>query len=481
MLFAATTQRTVGFVILAIVFIGGLLYIYFNIRGAKAEVGSELELAPNRMPYLSDEELEGRHLDRTLAAALVLLTVVSVSLPIYWLGEPGRHDGAIADTARVFTDRGGELYTSGAKCVSCHGPDGSGGSVSKSLISASGDFVAQVTWKAPALNTVLSRFSEDEVLHVLNFGRNGVMPAWGGPGGGPLSEQELETAIFYLRSIQLDEFTIRSEVSQGIRDGVAAKLVDESPSDWAVAIRSAEGALAALDASDTNPDNVKAITDAGAAVNDARTAAADAINSAVDQWLVSKDAVVSRAQQMAMDTDPVLADMVASAGTDTEKADAAEALGDAALELLAQPGVVPDQQIYLDYGRIIFSNQAVSGTYSCARCHTFGWSYDATAPRTVAENGTDTPLLAEYTQGGGFFGPNLTNGTTLDQFETATQHANFVTEGQSIGKPYGRGGSGGNGQMPGFGPRKDDNLGITFPGLLTPEQIDAVVAFERNL
>jgi len=481
MLLAATTQRTVGFVILAIVFIGGLLYLYFNIRGAKAEIGSELELAPNRMPYLSDEELEGRHLDRTLAAGLVLLTVVSVSLPIYWLGEPGRHDGAIADTARVFTDRGGELYTSGAKCVSCHGPDGTGGSVSKSLISSDGDFVAQVTWKAPALNTVLSRFSEDEVLHVLNFGRNGVMPAWGGPGGGPLSEQELETAIFYLRSIQIDETSIRTEVSQGIRDGVAAQLTAESASDWAVAIRAAEEGLAALDTGNTDPGNVQAIADASAAVNDARTAAVDAINSAVDQWLASKDAVVARAEQMAMDEDPVLAGLVASATTDTEKADATEALANAALELLAQPGVVPDQQIYLDYGKIIFTNEAAGGTYSCARCHTFGWSYDATAPRTVAENGTDTPLLTDYTEGGGFFGPNLTNGTTLNQFETASQHAAFVAEGQTIGEPYGRGGSGGNGQMPGFGPRKDDNLGITFPGLLTPEQIAAVVAFERNL
>ncbi len=466
-LFAATTQRTIGFVILAIVFVGGVLYIYFNIRGSKAEIGSELELAPNRLEYLSDQELEGRHLDRTLAAGLVLLTVVSVSLPVYWLGEPGRHDGLVADTDRVFTDRGFELYTEGAKCVSCHGPEGTGGSVSKSLIDADGNFLAQVTWKAPALNTVLSRFSEDEVLHVLNYGRNGVMPAWGGPGGGPLSDQELQTAVFYLRSIQLDESTIRGEVSQGIRDGVAEKLVAESPADWAVAIRDAEVALAALDADNTDAGNVQAIADASGAVNDARSSAADAINAAVDAWIESKDAVVTAAENMAKRANPAL----------TEPADIASA----ALELLAQPGVVPDQQIYLDYGKIIFTNPAAGGTFSCARCHTSGWSYDATAPRTVAENGTTKRLLDDYSQGGGFFGPNLTNGTELDQFDTAAQHAEFVTGGQTIGKTYGKGGSGGNGQMPGFGPRKDDDLGVTYPGLLTPEQINAVVAFERNL
>jgi len=481
MLFAATTQRTIGLAILAIVFIGGILYIYFNIRGAKAEVGSELELAPNRKQYLSDEELEGRHLDRTLAAGLVLLTVVSVSLPLYWLGEPGRHDGLVADTDRVFTDRGAELYTSGAKCVSCHGPDGTGGSVSKSLIDSSGNFLAQVSWKAPALNTVLSRFSEDEVRHVLNFGRNGVMPAWGGPGGGPLSEQQLETAIFYLRSIQIDEATIRGEVSQGIRDGVSEKMIAESPADWAVAIRDAEAALAALDPEDTSESNVQAIADASGAVNTARSDAAAAINSAVDQWLGAKDAVVVRAEQLAIDADAALAAQVAAASTDAEKADAQTAVSNAALELLAQPGAVPDQQIYLDYGKIIFTNQASGGTYSCARCHTSGWSYDATAPRTIAESGRTTPLQTEYKQGGGFFGPNLTNGTTLDQFETAAEHASFVSDGQSIGKTYGKGGSGGNGQMPGFGPRTDDGVGIIYPGLLTPEQINAVVAFERNL
>ena len=35
--------------------------------------------------------------------------------------------------------------------------------------------------------------------------------------------------------------------------------------------------------------------------------------------------------------------------------------------------------------------------------------------------------------------------------------------------------------MPGFGPRTDDDLGVTWPGLLTQEQIDAIVAYERNL
>ena len=48
----------------------------------------------NRKPYLADEELEGQKLDRTLTFGLLGLFVVAVGLPLYWLAEPGRQDGA---------------------------------------------------------------------------------------------------------------------------------------------------------------------------------------------------------------------------------------------------------------------------------------------------------------------------------------------------------------------------------------------------
>ena len=144
MLLAASTQRTVGLVILAIVFLGGLVFIYFNIRSAREEVGSEIELASNRKPYLSDEELEGKKLDLALGSSLVLLTIVAITLPLYWLGEPGRHEGRDVDTWRIFTNRGEDIYLNGAQCVSCHGSEGAGGVVNTAITSESGDFVAQV-------------------------------------------------------------------------------------------------------------------------------------------------------------------------------------------------------------------------------------------------------------------------------------------------------------------------------------------------
>ncbi|MAH11686.1 MAG: hypothetical protein CL403_11235, partial [Acidimicrobiaceae bacterium] len=156
MLLAASTQRTIGLVILAIVFLGGIVYIYFNIRSARDEVGSEIELASNRKPYLSDEDLEGKKLDLALGSSLVLLTIVAITLPLYWLGEPGRHEGRDLDTWRIATNRGEEIYLEGAQCVNCHGPEGAGGVVNTAITSSSDEFVAQVNWKAPALNTLMS-------------------------------------------------------------------------------------------------------------------------------------------------------------------------------------------------------------------------------------------------------------------------------------------------------------------------------------
>ena len=419
MLLAASTQRTIGFVILAIVFVGYILYLILNSRMSRYEVGSEIELAPNRKPYLPDEELEGSKLDRSLLAGLVMLAVIGVGLPLYWLGEPGRHDGLISDTDRVFADRGGELYTEGADCQQCHGAEGSGGSAPVTLTDASGTFVATVAWSAPALNTVLSRYSEDEVRHVLNYGRNNVMPAWGAPGGGPLTPQQIDYLVHYMRRIQIPESELREIVDGGVREGIAEYL--------------------------------------GVADDD----------RVVDEWLGAVDAAVEEARAMALAADDSL----------TGKA---EDIRRAGLELLAT-GEAPGSELYQTYGEILFTNRAAGGTYSCARCHTYGWSFDATTDGDDSIDGHAGPIVESYNIGGGFFGPNLTGGSTLEQFETAGLHADFISVGQSIGETYGRGGSGGNGQMPGFGSRTDDNLAVTYPAILTQDQIDAIVAFERNL
>lgn len=215
-----TSFRSVGYVIAAVVFLGGAAFVYSQARRGRREVGSEIELAANRKPYYDDELLETKKLNLSLWASFGLLVVIALALPMYWLAEPGRQQGALEYFEKVkFEGEGAELYNgdAGPKCVSCHGPNGTGGQAKFVINDESGDFINQVNWNAPALNTVMWRFSEAEVLDVLTYGRPGTpMPAWGVKGGGALTDQNLSSLIEYLWSIQIPVDAMRAEVDKAI-------------------------------------------------------------------------------------------------------------------------------------------------------------------------------------------------------------------------------------------------------------------------
>ncbi|GIU84401.1 MAG: hypothetical protein KatS3mg008_1176 [Acidimicrobiales bacterium] len=359
-LILANTQRNVAYVITALVILGYITYVVFNWLQARRESGSELELAANRKTPPDDEELEGPRLDRVLGVGLGTLALISLALPLYWLGEPSRQAGAEKNFRRTFIERGRALYEEGAQCVNCHGPEGKGGVASYALLDDRGKFVAQVNWKAPALDTVLMRYSREEVRYILNYGRrNTPMPAWGAPGGGPLTPQQIENIIDYLESIQLPA----EEVRRMVKEQIDAKCA---------------------------PDE-----------NDRCT-----------------------------------------------------------------------KGRYKTLGEFLFNlgedDGFQGGAFSCARCHTKGWSYGK----------PETP-------GGGFLGPNLTGGATLRQFESFEAHMEFITQGAEQGKPYGRGGMSGAGQMPGFGynPNAEQEGSTLEPEqyMYTADQIEAIVEYERGL
>jgi mono/diheme cytochrome c family protein len=117
------------------------------------------------------------------------------------------------------------------------------------------------------------------------------------------------------------------------------------------------------------------------------------------------------------------------------------------LELDADEVIAANVEKYGTDGQKIFEGM-------CARCHTKGYAY--------GEPGVS---------GGGAFGPSLLGGATLRQFPELQSHIDFVTEGTEYAQPYGVRGVGGNegGGMPGFG------------RMLSPEQIKAVVEYERGL
>jgi mono/diheme cytochrome c family protein len=451
MFLAQTAVRNVGLVIFAIVIIGFVLYLFFNLLDSKGEGGAEIELAANRKPYFDDDILETRKLDQSLMSGLILLSIIGIALPLYWLGEPGRQEGYVANINELWTEEGAESFE--AACSSCHGGGGAGGVAAFAITEAgTGTFIASVDWVAPSLTSVFTRFSEEEVTYTLNFGRNGVMPAWGAPGGGALTTQQLEVLITYLRSIQKDGDAVQAAVFDGLVEGARLEMVSRDI-ELSTELRDAEVALAMA-------------TQTGVASN-AEDAQADL--SAVQKKLGDM-----------FTTD----DMAAW------------------INEISDPG----HPEYLTYGRLLFTNRADAGGYGCARCHTAGWSYsgasdvgvDGEALTTVTdENGNEVP---GYRQGGGWFGPNLTNGSTVSQFPQEDQMIDFIRMGSENGVKYGTAGQG-DGQMPGFSIRQDDGLNaesqvehvqefttevggqpvIEWPAILTEEQIAAIVAYERSL
>jgi mono/diheme cytochrome c family protein len=399
MILAASTQRTIGWVLAIVVMVGFVAYLLFSFRIGKRELGSEVELAANRKPYLDDDGLETFRLDRALVWSLVTLTAVSMILPVYWLMEPTRQENAIVDWVHRFEKRGASNFEEA--CSSCHGPDGVGGVAAFTLVDAEGAFVAQVEWKAPALTTVLSQFDEAEVRHILNYGRPGTpMPAWGLPGGGPMTTQQVEQLIVYLRSIQLDQRATTAQIDAGIVAG--ARTI---------------------------------VTAADAELTDAVD-----IEAAAEAWL-------------ARASDPTSAD-------------------------------------YLRYGELIFNNPAAQGANSCARCHTPGFSFGAADEDSTAALLETWPRLVEsgiltgWQPAQGHVGPSLEGVET--HFPTAARQEEFVRVGSEVGVGFGNARSG-TGMMPGFGGRVDPDVvdydtggDAVYSRILTPEQVAAVVAYERS-
>jgi mono/diheme cytochrome c family protein len=315
----------------------------------------------NLTPFLPDEELEGRKLERVLLIALLTTAFIALTLFVYYVFEPSREASADKQFLEQSTERGAILFandqskdydpTRSLLCANCHGVDGKGGSTNFTIKSddprcdptaavtadtPSYCLPVQVTWQAPPLDVELLRFSKQEVKEIITFGRPGTpMPPWGvASGKGVLNQQGIDDLVNYIQSIQVTPEQAKKRFTQQLED-----------------------------AREKNPG----------------------------------------------------------------KSD----------------------------GELLFELQ-------CARCHTKNWSfYDPEEPVGPPPG----PM------GGGAFGPNLTGGATLRQFtgqKGVQDHYDWVASGKPPNEVYGvRGIS--TGRMP------------HFASVLTKEQIQAIVDYERSL
>ncbi len=349
----ATT--TIAWILMAVVILGWIGYAAMNAGAGRKEAGSEIELAANRKPYYDDEVLEGRRLERVQLYGVLLLVVLVIGLPLYWVFEPDRQAGAQEGIDARFVGWGADLFAptadNGFNCAGCHGGmNATGGQAAYTITDQITGEVRAVDWLAPALNTVFYRFDEDEVRFIITYGRPGSpMSAWGLAGGGPMNAQQIDTLIAYLKSIQIP----REDCSEEEADDPLCE----------------SGHLPAEDQAD--------------------------------------------------------------------------------IETLARQAV--EDGTYGSYGEALFNLELSSGAYSCARCHTKGWSFgDPGVP------------------GQGAFGWNLTGGNTTAKFPDDTVMREFVSTGSTNGVGYAPQ-SQGSGRMPGFG------------AMLTEEQLDAIIDYVRGL
>jgi mono/diheme cytochrome c family protein len=379
----------------------------------------EAKQPENLEPFLDDEDLEGRRLERVLGWALLFAAITAVALPLYWLREPDREHSSETYFDKGSEERGQTLFasvgmpgydaTKSLQCANCHGEKGVGGTANTTYDpdGEGGIKPMPVVWKAPALNTELLRFSEAEVHDIITYGRPGTpMQAWGIAGGGPKNEQSILDLVAYIKSIQLTPEKAKAEAAQALKDA------RDQP---AAGVKAAQQALA------------QAKADQKTAIKNLQTVNAD------------------------------------SKSTPKQKADAQAAVD-------AAPGNIQAAQEALDWAlawqrfRANVSDGQLLFEINCARCHTKGWSpFDPTQV-----NGTE---ILGPPGGQGTIGPNLRDGAEVRRFAGQTgfeDHVTFVGAGSNPNEQYGVGGEG-TGNMPGF------------RNMLTKDMIDQIVHYERGV
>jgi mono/diheme cytochrome c family protein len=442
--------RTVGFVLAAVAIVGFVVYVIVNVVAAgRPEVGSELELAPNRKPYLDDEELEGPKLDRVLTWGLLSLFVFAIGLPIYWVMEPGRQENAANGFNNTFVKQGEEMFAATGEnlqalnCAGCHGGMKAEGGTAPYNLELPDGSLEQVQWKAPALNTVLLRYSREEVTYILTYGRPySPMPAWGLEGGGPLNEQQVQNLIDYLETIQLTPEEAQANAEEALRKQLDIGEDDEI--DW------------------TDPAVGEALFNLGIADGTAGGAYACA-RCHTPGWSYASS-------------------------LDEIDAPAAGALGP------SLRGNAPEERFPSDLTAMPEGSTITDAEEACANHERF------TPPPPEDEEGDadagNAPAAGDQTEPG-----SEEAAPALPDVSPCQDHVDFVTEGSVDGQRYGENGQG-TGRMPGWGLRPPEpalfwiNKGQAreFPaedldgdglpestGMLTRQMIEAIVAYERSL
>jgi mono/diheme cytochrome c family protein len=136
-------------------------------------------------PQPLDRPEDARALESYRVAGLVCMAILILAFPLYRMGEPARRAAARESMREQNIDLGGELF--GLHCQSCHGTAGRGGRSGPTL--AAKEFLDSVT--------------DEQLRWLIAAGIPGTtMPAYDLDHGGPLTLQEIDQLVVYLRSLE---------------------------------------------------------------------------------------------------------------------------------------------------------------------------------------------------------------------------------------------------------------------------------------
>jgi mono/diheme cytochrome c family protein len=186
-------------------------------------------------PGQPDEVLEGPRLERIQIWGVLSVLALAIFVPAYWLGEFRRQSHFTERFSEESVERGRLIFniapplpegsdpqafravereiSLGMGCANCHGPgqtETNGKLAPITEATASGgqsQFTPpgsnkKVSYTAPPLNTVFTRWDEEVIRFTIERGRPGTdMPAWGVEFGGPMTQQMIDDVMTWLKTL----------------------------------------------------------------------------------------------------------------------------------------------------------------------------------------------------------------------------------------------------------------------------------------
>ena len=465
--------------LLSLVIVGALAY--FAAVGFRGSGKNEV-IPPNLSKYKSDDELETKHLDKSLSWAVLVASLLTIMIPLYYLGEDSRQQSFVEEFEDVSVERGHHLYEEFG-CGNCHGVDGGGGAASY-VEKRSG---VKVTWAAPAINNVFYRYDDSEVKYWLIYGRaNSPMPAWGLEGGGPMNDGQLEDLIDYLHSFQVDQSfelgTIETSINSSLlRLENSALQVENEIINQKILIEEIKAGPAKLPVLEEAVEKISALLAKESGIDSDEDGLYDSVEIELSEYSATiadvvglsilnlnpeeeestpsrKDASVARGYLSQLNSQLINTGILVD-GQEKFLNEGLQGLNFLETALEQRLWEVSFEEIAdSTFGGNIEDAKRAVGLFNayCARCHTAGYSAGVAYTKKI---------------GSGGLGPALRGGRANIQFKSRNDLIDFIINGSVNGKGYGVNGVGG-GKMPGFGavlPQSDIELVIDYLRGMEPD------------